>query len=356
MRRFYFLFCCLAMAGCRHPIHVTTTGRIMSEIPPASNASPVFAQVVPGGASQGGPRVALVDIEGLLLNADLTGASSFGENPVSLFRERLEAAGADPCVRAVVVRINSFGGGVTASDVMRHDLLAFKQRTGFPVVASILDVGTGGGYYLATAADQIVAQPSSILGGIGVLMNVYDLTGPMTNAPAGAGPQGEGGKGVTADPIRAGEFIDAGSPVNVFRGEPYTEKIHVLQKMADQFHARFVREICQSRPVNAADATNFDGRVFTAPEGLRRRFIDQQGYLDDAVQLARELAGQPQAEVVLYHRSNDRARSPYSTTPNVPALSGNVFGMSNPGLDRTRLPGFLFMWQPEPTMEKLAGR
>ncbi len=107
----------------------------------------------------------------------MSGPASAGENPVSLFRERLDAAAADPCTRAVVVRINSPGGGVTASDIMRHDLERFKENTRMPVIACLMDIGASGGYYLATAADQIVAHPTTVTGGIGVILNLYNLAG-----------------------------------------------------------------------------------------------------------------------------------------------------------------------------------
>ena len=127
-----------------------------------------------------GPAVAEIDVDGILLNMDMTGPGSAGENPVSLFRERLDAAAADPCTRAVVVRINTYGGGVTACDMMRHDLEMFKNRTGVPVVACLLDTGAGGGYYIATAADQIVATPTTITGGIGVILNLYNIEDFLT--------------------------------------------------------------------------------------------------------------------------------------------------------------------------------
>jgi protease-4 len=83
--------------------------------------------------------------------------------------------------------------------------------------------------------------------------------------------------------------------------------------------------------------------------------IDRLGYLDDAIAAARELAHVEQSRVVLYHRCNDRARSPYAITPNVP-LQNTMLPISVPGLDRSRLPTFLYMWQADPTMEKLSGR
>jgi protease-4 len=95
--------------------------------------------------------------------------------------------------------------------------------------------------------------------------------------------------------------------------------------------------------------------VFTADEAVKRRLIDQVGYLDDAISLAGGLAHVQHPRVVLFHRANDQAHSAYAITPNVPIGLG-IVPISLPGFDRSRLPGFLYMWQPEPTMEKLAGK
>ncbi|HEV3005697.1 MAG TPA: hypothetical protein VGX78_14620, partial [Pirellulales bacterium] len=100
---------CLAAAGCASKTHhVAMQGRVTTEMPPQPGVGPVVPMSVPRGAADG-PSVALIDVDGLLLDSNCTGLSSFGENPVSLFRERLDAAAADPCVRAIVVRINSPG-------------------------------------------------------------------------------------------------------------------------------------------------------------------------------------------------------------------------------------------------------
>ena len=126
--------------------------------------------------------------------------------------------------------------------------------------------------------------------------------------------------------------------------------------MADEFHDRFRQVVVHARPnVDATDNTTFDGRVFTARQALDRRLVDRIGYLDDALAAAHELAHVEQGRVVLYHRCNDRAHSPYAITPNVP-LQNAVIPISVPGLDRSRLPTFLYMWQADPTMEKLGGR
>jgi protease-4 len=334
------LCCCvfaLALSGCKGGICISTNSKVTAE--PASTGP-----VVPMAVEQVDPcsalKVAVIDVDGLLLNMDMSGPYSQGENPVAMFHERLTAAACDPAVRAVVIRINSPGGGVTASDIMHHDLQAFRTRTGRPVIACLMDVGAGGAYYLATAADQIVAHPTTITGGIGVVLNVYNLADAMAQ------------HNVLATPVKSGDNIDLGSPIKGLDAS----KRQLLQTMSDEFHARFCELVTMSRHLTPPlDPKLFDGRVFTARQALDLHLINSIGYLDDCIAMARQAGGAPQASVVLYHRAADRAYTPYSITPNVPLQSG-LFPFSLPGLDRAKLPTFLYLWQPEPTLEKSGGR
>ncbi len=354
MRSFrWCLVVVLGLTGCQHVFHIATESvvrtdtpfmthsKVITESPPVSDSGPVVEMPVGGPCNGKEPKIAVVDVDGLLLNMDMTGLYSVGENPVSIFREKLDAIAADPSLCAVVVRINSPGGGVTATDIMWRDLSAFRAKTHRPVVACLMDLGAGGAYYLATASDAIVAHPTSITGGIGVILNRYNLNGPM------------GYFSLQALPIKSGKHIDLG---NEIVQEPAPERKQLLQTMADEFHQRFRQIVQAARPnVDATDGTLFDGRVFTAPQALARRLIDRIGYLDDAIATVRELAHVEQSRVVLYHRCNDPAHSPYSITPNVP-LQNTLLPISVPGLDRSRLPTFLYMWQSDPTMEKMGGR
>src|SRR5258708_16205306 len=153
---------CLATLGCASKTHhVATRANITSHSPPQLGEGPVVAMTVPRGPG-GGPSVAVIDVDGLLINADFTGMMSFGENPVSLFRERLDTAAADPCVRAVVVRINSTGGGVTATDIMWHDLHCFKARTRLPVLACLMDLAAAAPLYFPTPPHSLVSHPTPL--------------------------------------------------------------------------------------------------------------------------------------------------------------------------------------------------
>jgi protease IV len=343
----------LAVAGCAQPLTIatqsrvamdgplTTNSRVVVEAPPVCDGGPVVAMPLPGCAKPlAGPRIAVIDVDGLMTNTEPTGPYSLGENPVALFRERLDAAAADKDVCAVVLRINSPGGSVTATDIMWHDLQAFRERTHLPVVACLLDVAAGGGYYLATAADVIVAHPTTVTGGIGVILNLYNLRDLMAQF------------NILSQEIKAGQHIDMGTPTRNLSDETR----QLLQRMADEYHQRFVNVVRQARPkVHAADGTTFDGRVFIAREGQERGLIDRIGYLDDAVALAGEMGRHPGAGPVLFRRHNDSARSLYGATPNVP-LQSTLWPIDVPGMDRSRLPAFLYLWQPETGLEKLSGR
>jgi protease-4 len=334
----------LVLVGCHGgpSIHtdVCADGHILSESPTPGNSGPVHPFNVPPQECDCGPAVAVIDVDGILLNMDMTGPGSAGENPVSLFRERLDAAAADPCTQAVVIRINSPGGGVTASDIMRHDLEQFKNRTHLPVVACLLDTAAGGAYYVATAADQIVANPTTVTGGIGVILNLYNIEDFLTK------------NDVHAATVKSGENIDIGTALHPATDDQRAQ----LEKMANDFHQRFREVVIRARPgMNPPPEEAFDGRIFTGSRAVELHLADSVGYLDDAVQAASGAAGVTGARVVLYHRCNDRARTPYSITPNVP-MQGEMSPLNFPGLSRSHMPTFLYLWQPEPSMERVGGR
>ena len=118
------LLAVLLLTGCRQPLRVTTDNQVRVYGPAPLERGPLHIMPVAGTTTDTSRRIALVDVDGLLLNQDMTGLQSDGENPVALFREKLDAIACDPRFAAVVLRINSPGGSVTASDVLWHDLNA----------------------------------------------------------------------------------------------------------------------------------------------------------------------------------------------------------------------------------------
>jgi protease-4 len=351
--RYCFLLCgMLTLLGCRgQGMQVRTDSRISlatpmtanvtTDTPPVRDTGPLGTVAVAGARDTcRTAKIVVLDVDGLLVNTNMVGPYSAGDNPLSLFREKLDAVAADPCVCGVVLRINSYGGGVTVSDTMHHELLQFRARTGLPVVAYLLEVATGGAYYLANGAEAIYAHPTTVTGGIGVILNLYNLQDAMAQV------------NILTQPIKAGENIDMGS-----MARPLTQDAKDwLQAMADEFHARFQRAVTASRPQAAQGAPPaFDGRVFTATQAKARGLIDEVGYLDDAIRAVQARSGRSEVQVVMLRRPKDPARSPYATSPNDPPLS-NLLPLSMPGLERSKLPTFLYLWMPEPTMDRKSGK
>jgi protease-4 len=342
MRRFILFALVLApLAGCKRLENMVLKTQVETKLEMPAPVSVAAGFVRPVQVQGGAGRVALLDVDGLILDTPFVGPLSVGENPVGLFREKLEVIACDPTVKAVVLRVNSPGGGVAACMTMRRDLERFKERTKLPVVACLMDTAAGGAYYLASAADQVIANPATVTGGVGVILNLFNLRDLMAQF------------NVIPQPIKAGQYTDIGTSARALTPE---EK-GILQSMADEFHKQVVADIQRNRPA-MTNNNAFDGRIFTGPQSLKVGMVDGIGDLDQAIQSAAELAGfSPVARpgVVMYRRGNDPARSIYAITANVP-LQGAGLLPNLPGLDRSKMPTFLSIWQPELTMEKMAGK
>jgi protease-4 len=337
------LVAALVAAGCTLPIQTQSALRVDTpvnvELLLNHNERPVVAMPLDGHCDQG-PAIAVIDVDGLLLNTNLTGPYSTGDNPIDLFREKLDAARL-PSIVAVVLRINSPGGSVTASEIMWNELTRFKEATHKPVVGCLMDFGCGGAYYLATACDVIVAHPTTVTGGIGVILNLYNFQGTLNLAK------------VENLSVKAKDSpkIDLDYRIGVLNEDDK----EMLIGMADDLHVQFKQVVRARRPKVKDEASTFDGRVFLAKQALERGLIDVVGHLPDALHAARQMAGCPAAGAVILHRRDDVARTPYATTPNVP-LQASLLGVSVPAGDRNRLPTFLYLWQPDPSLERLSGK
>jgi protease-4 len=318
----------MRMAG-----EMNMSGEVSTVMRTDNTASRLASVPVYQGSSAIG-SVAVIDVDGLLVNKNISGIGSMGENPVALFREKLDAIAKEPSVKAIVLRINSPGGGVTAADVMTRDLLQVKQQRGLPVVACLMDVGAGGAYYLATAADHIVTHPTSLVGGIGVILNIYFMEDMSTFS-------------VASKPVVAGDKINMATPDR----QMAPEEREILQGIADEFHQRFIARVQFERGMDSGlPADLIDGRVLPGTKAVSSGLADATGYLDDAVVKARELAGiGADSPVVMLRRDNDRAFTLLDITPNTPTMN-SIIPLKIPGLDRSQMPNFLYLWQPEPSM------
>lgn len=280
-------------------------------------------------------RVALLDVDGVLQNGrseSFTGA--VGENPVSTFAEKLQQAADDQRVKAVVLRINSPGGSVTASDLMYTELRIFRQRTGKPIIACMLDVAASGGYYIACAADKIYATPTTVTGSIGVIMLTPEFAGTMQKI------------GMRMNVIKSGELKDAGSP---FR-EMNERDEAVFRKMIGEMYERFLTVVQQSRRTLSPERIRelADGRVYLAPDAQAQGLVDEIGTVYDAIYAAKVAAGlETEAVLVvqyarpMHYRPNVYARGD-GPTPQV-----NLVNVQLPEWLGGGAPQFLYLWAPQ---------
>lgn len=281
-------------------------------------------------------RVAVIDVSGLILNSEQTGLLSRGENPVAYLHERLNEARADRRVKAVILRINSPGGTVTASDAMYRQVLQFKADTHKPVIVLMTDVAASGGYYLACAADHIVAHPTSITGSIGVIVQTVSFK-PLLDRV-----------GINAQAITSGANKDVGSPLSYLSPEHRA----ILQRLVDDFYTRFTKVVRESRPKIPADrfAQLTDGRVLSGSDARDAGLVDDVGDIYDAWTIAKQRAGIQSAHLVLYHRKLQRVTSPYTVAAGAQDLRP---GATQINLAQFNLPdglqssaGFYYLWQP----------
>ncbi|HTP04162.1 MAG TPA: signal peptide peptidase SppA [Nitrospirota bacterium] len=274
-------------------------------------------------SGEGKDKIVLMDITGVITSEESSSAIGGIKKPGMLaeMREGFDRARKDRNVKAVVLRINSPGGGVTASDTLYHEIKKFKMETGVKVIAHFLDAGTSGAYYAALASDRITAQPTSITGSIGVILLRIDATGLMQKI------------GVQTLEISSGEHKGMGSP---FRPVSAEEK-KIFQTMIDNLYGRFVGVVADERKMAPERVRQLaDGRVYTSQEAKDAGLIDDIGYLDDAFVQARKLANLERATVVTYLRPGEYRPNIYSMN----MININLGDLAGPGV---RL---AYLWWP----------
>ena len=298
---------------------------------PVDNTNKLDENTVMDGKGWFPDKIAIVELDGVIANAKTGGLLGGGENPISLFTQELQKAADDSCVKAVVLRVNSPGGTVSASDAMYQMLKRFREKTHKPVVASVQEVGASGAYYISCGADKIVAQPTSLVGSIGVIFETFNLEGTMSKL------------GVKPENYKSAAHKDIGSP---FR-EPTADEKEIMQGLVDDYYARFKSIVSTNRPIsNQADFPMMtDGRVFSGDRALALGLIDKTGLLEDAIQLAKDMCKSPDAKVVIFKRPYGYNGSIYATA-SAPTPKANVVQLELPEA-ATMLPtGFYYIWKP----------
>lgn len=278
-------------------------------------------------------KILLIDVDGILLDGRKPSLLGEGEHPVSTFVEKLNKAADDPSIQAVILRINSPGGAVTAADIMYQELQLYKKCTGKPVVAVFMDVAASGGYYIACGADEIVAHPTTVTGSIGVIMQMVNFAGTMSKI------------GIESDAITSGKMKDAGSPLRKMR----PEERELFQKLVDQLYDRFVQVVATGRPQLTEERVRelADGRVWSAQQALELGFIDRIGTLRDTLACLKERLKVHRLRVVTYNRPLDFKPNIYAQSPTGGVGAEiNVLQLQFPQGFPSGSPQFLYLWSP----------
>lgn len=208
-------------------------------------------------------RIALIRVEGVILDSQTT----IGE---------LKRFSENPSVKAIVIRIDSPGGGVVPSQEIYDAVKRVRTKNNKAVIASMGSVAASGGYYIAAATDRIVANPGTLTGSIGVIMETANLEGLLQKI------------GVEGVVIKSGKYKDVGSPLRKMSAD----ERGLLQAVMDDVHKQFIEAVAEGRSLELRAAQALaDGRIFTGRQAKEAKLVDELGDLEDAIQLAAEVVG-----------------------------------------------------------------
>lgn len=208
-------------------------------------------------------RVGVIRIEGVILDSQ----STIGE---------LRRFGENPSVKAIVLRIDSPGGGVVPSQEIHDAVQRVRNKNNKAVIASMGSVAASGGYYIAVATDRIMANSGTLTGSIGVIMEMANVEGLLKKI------------GVEGVVIKSGRFKDVGSPLRKMSDEEH----ELLQSVMDDVHKQFIEAVAAGRGLDVTVVQALaDGRIFTGRQAKDSKLVDELGDLEAAIQLAADVAG-----------------------------------------------------------------
>ena len=234
---------------------------------------------------EGSEKIAVIPVEGAIAAAD---SSLVQQSPTTTpdgLRDALQQAEDDESVVGVVLEINSPGGGATASDQMHQHIMDFKEASEKPVVASFGSVAASGGYYIATAADDIVSERTTLTGSLGVIL-------PLINFSEAADELG-----VEQNAITSGEFKNMGSQFK----DLSPEEREIFQSYVDSGYNQFVEVIVEGRDLPEPRVREIaDGRIYSGPRAKELDLVDELGGLEEAIATSRKKADAGEARAVRY--------------------------------------------------------
>jgi protease-4 len=293
-----------------------------------SQADPLKEFTLEGQADQ---KVLVIPVRGVISDAPREGFVRTRPSLVQEVVSQLRRAEDDKKIKAVILKIDSPGGSVTASDMLFNEILTFKERTGAIVVVAMMGVAASGGYYISLPADYILAHPTTLTGSVGVIFLRPKVIGLMDKI------------GVDVEVNKSGINKDMGMP---YRAATAEEK-KILQSMTDRLGIRFVDLVVKHRKLDPAAAAKIStARIYLAGEALELGMVDEIGYLDQAIARAKQLAEIPEnARVVVYRRTEYPDDNIYNTSTRYGGgeLSALSVHLLPEALYQSRT-GFYYLW------------
>ncbi len=321
MKRLFVLIVCVFMLnGCAAP-----SIKLISDA-----ADPLREFTLEGTTAE---KILIVPIRGVISDNPRKGFIRVLPSMVQKVVAHLKKAEKDSDIKAVLLKINSPGGSATASDILYREIKAYKQRSGVKIVAAMMGLATSGGYYVALPADTIVAHPTTVTGSVGAVFIKPEVTGLMEKI------------GVDVSVHKSGRNKDMGSPFRT----PSKEEEDILQALIDSLGKRFADLVGRHRQLapQALQAVA-TARIYLAADAQKAGLVDRIGYIDDALQQARQLANLADtAKVVIYRRTSfpdDNIYNPLST-----GSEGKPLALVDLGVLEWIPPqtaGFYYLWLP----------
>jgi protease-4 len=312
---------CIILAGCAY-----------IKIPVYPSLQPFEETVLDG---KGEKKILLVDIAGVISEKkESTGLGLAQKSSlIDRIKEELQKAEDDNAIVGAIIRINSPGGSVTATDIIHHELTAYKKESKVRMLACLTGVATSGAYYIASAADEIIAHPTAITGGIGVIAMKFTVEKLLSKI------------GIEDETIKSGDKKDLWTP---FR--PSTpEETKIMQEIIDAFHERFVHVVYEGRKrqLTKEEIERLaDGRIFTAAQALDAKLIDRVGYLDEALEEMKASLKLKDARLVTYHRPGAYKGTIYSGVPEASQNEINLITINTGEFDPLIGIQFMYLWGP----------
>ncbi|MFW6114966.1 MAG: signal peptide peptidase SppA [Thermodesulfobacteriota bacterium] len=311
---------------------ILLTGCAYVNVPLYSSLQPFEETVLEGSGEK---KILLLNISGVISEEQHSPDLGLRQTTslIDRVKEELEKAERDRKIVGTVIRINSPGGSVSATDIIHHELMNYKKENKVKIVACLTDVATSGGYYIASAADEIIAHPTSITGGIGVITMKFTIEKLLSKV------------GIEQETIKSAEKKDLWSP---FRTSTPDEKM-LMQTIIDAFHQRFVTTVYEGRKpkLTRQEVESLaDGRIFTAEQALDAKLIDRIGYLDDALKAMKTSLGLENPRVVTYHRPGAYKSTIYSGQPDSSQREIQFLGVQKNHLDPLAGIRFMYLWRP----------